>query len=159
MSWDRRRRNRGRGGFDNRGGGERRDVDRGGDRPGQNSGLARQHQVEPFALFCSYHLGITENDGYKFHNIHQVARRFNTNAGVIKQLLIEFGMDPETVVNSGYDMSSAQVDIMVAPEGISRTELAKELFKEFMAAPRKARDWQKELERDARENEKVFGKL
>ncbi|HYD50466.1 MAG TPA: hypothetical protein VEB21_19075 [Terriglobales bacterium] len=152
MSWDRPR-NRGRG-FENRRQDDRRE---GGSRPA-SSGLAQQHKIDPFALFCAYHLGITENDGYKFQNIHHVARRFNTNAAVIKQLLVEYRMDPETIVNSGYDMASAQVDIMVAPEGISRTELARSLFEEFQEAPKQARDWQKELEQDAKENERTFGR-
>jgi hypothetical protein len=126
-------------------------------RPAQPSGLAQRHSVEPFALFCAYHLGITEDDGYRFQNIHQVAKRFGTNAGVIKQLLSEFDMDPETIVHSSFDMASAQVDIMLAPEGISRTELARTLFAEFRAAPRRSRNWAKELEEDARENERLFG--
>jgi hypothetical protein len=121
------------------------------------SGLAQRHSIEPFALFCAYHLGITEDDGYRFQNIHQVAKRFGTNAGVIKQLLTDFDMDPETIVHSSFDMASAQVDIMLAPEGISRTELARTLFAEFRAAPRRSRNWAKELEEDARANERVFG--
>ena len=31
-------------------------------------------------------------------------------------------------------------------------------FDEFRAAPRKARNWNKELEQDARDNEKTFGR-
>jgi hypothetical protein len=121
-----------------------------------NSGA--RHGPDPFALFCAYHLGITENDGYRFQNVHQVAKRFGTNAGVIKQLLMDFDMAPETIVHSSFDMAGAQVDIMVAPEGISRTELARQLFEEFRAAPRRARNWAKELEEDARANERIFGR-
>ena len=121
------------------------------------SGLAERHGIEPFALFCAYHLGITADDGYRFQNIHQVATRFGTNAGVIKQLLTEFDMDPEAIVHSSFDMAAAQVDIMLAPEGISRTELASTLFAEFRAAPRRGRNWTKELEEDARANERIFG--
>lgn len=123
----------------------------------QSSGLAERHHIDPFALFCAYHLGITEDDGYRFQNIHQVAKRFGTNAGVIKQLLTDFDMAPETIVHSSFDMASAQVDIMLAPEGISRTELARSLFEEFRSAPRRGRDWKKELEEDARINERTFG--
>lgn len=126
-------------------------------RPPQASGLAERYGIDPFALFCAYHLGITEDDGYRFQNIHQVAKRFGTNAAVIKQLLAECDMDPETIVHSGFDMAGAQVDIMLAPEGISRTELARQLFAEFRAAPRRSRDWAKELANDARENERIFG--
>ncbi len=121
------------------------------------SPLAERHGIDAFALFCAYHLGITEDGGYRFQNIHQVARRFGANAGVIRQVLADFEMDPDTVVHSAFDMASAQVDIMLAPEGIDRTEVARELFATFRRAPRRARDWVRELEEDARANERIFG--
>jgi hypothetical protein len=123
----------------------------------QPSNLAARYGIDAFALFCAYHLGITEDGGYRFQNIHQVAKRFGTNAGVIKQLLSDLDMDSDAIVHSAFDMASAQVDIMLAPEGINRTELARDLFAEFRAAPRKARNWRKELEEDARANERIFG--
>ena len=121
------------------------------------SGLAQRHSIDPFALFCAYHLGITEEGGYRFQNIHQVAKRFGTNAGVIKQVLADLDMDSDSIVHSSFDMASAQVDIMLAPDGINRTELARDLFAEFRAAPRRSRNWKKELEDDARANERIFG--
>ena len=149
MSWNQRRQ-------------ERRDVRRyeaatSGPRPQRPSALAERHGIEPFALFCAYHLGITEDGGYRFQNIHQVAKRFGTNAGVIKQLLADFGMDSDTIIHSAFDMAGAQVDIMLAPEGINRTELAREFYEQFRVAPRRARNWAKELEEDARANERIFG--
>lgn len=126
-------------------------------RPSQPSGLAQRHGIEPFPLFCAYHLGITVEGGYRFQNIHQVAKRFGTNAAVIKQVLAEFDMDSDTIVHSAFDMAGAQVDIMLAPDGINRTELARDLFAQFRAAPRRSRNWAKELEEDARENERTFG--
>jgi hypothetical protein len=119
--------------------------------------LARKHGIEPFTLFCAYHLGITADDRYEFQNVHQVAKRFGTSAGVIKQLLADFGMDTDSIVNSTFDLASAQIDVMNVPEGVSRTEVARAHFEAFMTAPRGKRDWQRELEADARENEKVFG--
>jgi hypothetical protein len=124
----------------------------------QPSGLAERYGIEAFALFCAYHLGITEAGGYQFQNIHQVAKRFGTNAAVIKQILADFEMDSDTVINSAFDMAGAQVDIMLAPDGIDRTEIARAFFDEFRAAPRRARNWAKELEEDARENERIFGR-
>jgi hypothetical protein len=125
------------------------------DRP---SGLAQRHGIEAFALFCAYHLGITEDGGYRFQNIHHVAKRFGTNAGVIKQLLADFGMDSDTVIHSAFDMAGAQVDIMLAPDGIDRVAIARELYEQFRAAPKKTRNWVKELEEDARANERIFGR-
>ena len=121
-------------------------------------GLAERYGIEAFDLFCAYHLGITEEGGYRFQNVHQVARRFGTNAGVIRQLLADFRMDPDVIVHSDFDMADAQVDIMMAPEGMNRTELAREIYERFKNAPRKRRDWKTELERDARDNERIFGR-
>lgn len=149
MSWDRRRRHQR--------GNERPQGDAGGPRPLRPSALAERHNIEPCALFCAYHLGITEDGSYRFQNIHQVAKRFGTNAGVIKQLLSDFDMDSDTIINSAFDMAGAQVDIMLAPDGINRTELGREFYDQFRAAPRRARNWSKELEADARANERIFG--
>jgi hypothetical protein len=122
------------------------------------SALAQRYKIDPFALFCAYHLGITEEGGYRFQNVHQVARRFGANAGVIKQVLSDLGMDSDMIIHSSFDMASAQVDIMRAPEGVSRVEIAKRLYEEFKGAPRRNRDWKKELEQDARDNERIFGR-
>ena len=122
------------------------------------SDLAKKHGITPFDLFCAYHLGITAEDGYRFQNLHDVAKRFGCSSGVIKQVLADLGMDPDALVHSSWDMASAQVDIMAAPEGVSRRELAKQLFEDFTNAPRKRRDWATEIARDARENEKTYGK-
>jgi hypothetical protein len=124
----------------------------------QAMSLAQRHGISAFDLFCAYHLGITAEDGYRFQNIHDVAKRFKTSSAVIKQVLSELGMDSDAIINSSFDMASAQVDVMSAPEGVSRREMAKQMFEEFQKAPRRARNWQKELAEDARENERTFAK-
>src|SRR5512142_678146 len=121
------------------------------------SELATRYGITAFDLFCAYHLGITADGGYRFQNIHDVAKRFGCSSGVIKQLLADFGMDPDAIVQSAYDIASAQVDVMVAPAGVSRREMAVNMYEEFRRAPRRARDWARELAEDARENERVFG--
>jgi hypothetical protein len=122
-------------------------------------GLAERHGISAFDLFCAYHLGITDDGGYRFQNVHDVAKRFGTSSAVIKQLLAELGMDADAIIHSSFDMASAQVDVMSAPEGISRRELARQLFEEFQKAPRRARNWAKELAEDARENERTYGAI
>jgi hypothetical protein len=122
------------------------------------SELAKRHGINAFELFCAYHLGITADDGYQFQNIHDVAKRFGVSSGVIKQVLSELNMDADALVQSKFDIASAQVDVMVAPEGVSRRALARQLYEQFLTAPRRARDWAKELAQDAQENEKTFGK-
>lgn len=122
------------------------------------SRLAERYGIDAFGLFCAYHLGITEDGGYRFQNVHQVARRFGASAAVIRQLLADFRMDADVIVHSDFDMADAQVDVMMAPRGVSRLELAREIYRRFRSAPLRRRDWRAELERDARENEKVFGR-
>ncbi|MEW6323908.1 MAG: hypothetical protein AB1515_00820 [Nitrospirota bacterium] len=114
--------------------------------------------IDPFELFCAYHLGITERKGYAPANIHEVARRFRVDPSVIKQALQAYGMDPDAILNTQFDLTMAQLDIQVAPEGIDRIELAKSIYEEFRCAPRAARDWRRVLEEDAKENAKIFGK-
>ncbi len=113
--------------------------------------------INPFDLFCAYHLGITADKSYKPANIHDVARRFGVESAEIRQALQANGMDPETMLDIDFDLTMAQIDIQVAPEGVDRVELAKGIFEEFRAAPRKKRDWRRLLEEDARENRKTFG--
>jgi len=119
--------------------------------------VPRGGEIDPFDLFCAYHLGITADGGYHIQNIHEVARRFGTNAAALRQTLAAYRMDAEDLVHSGFDLASAQIDIMVAPEGISRRELARPLFEEFKSAPRKVRDWAKEMEEADREIERTIG--
>lgn len=128
-----------------------------GARPAPRSPLAEKHGIDPFALFCAYYLGITAEDRYEFQNIHQVAKRFGVSAGVIKQVLSDLEMDTDRIVNSKFDMAGAQVDVMRVPEGVSRTELARAHWEAFRSAAHAPRDWKRELEDDARANEKVFG--
>ena len=122
------------------------------------SGAGGSSDVDRFELFCAYHLGITADGSYRIQNIHEVARRFGTNAAALKQTLTAYGMDADDMVHSGFDLASAQIDIMVAPEGISRKELARPLYDEFLQTPRKARNWAKEMEEADREIERTLGR-
>ncbi len=114
-------------------------------------------KIDAFELFCAYHLGIRPDNQYRQANINEVARRFNASTGVIKQASKEYGMDPAALLDKDFDMAMAQLDIQVAPEGIDRKELAKNIYEDFLAAPVQKRNWKKILEEDAKENRKVFG--
>jgi hypothetical protein len=114
--------------------------------------------IDAFELFCAYHLGITPDGGYRIQNIHEVARRFGTNAGELRQTLANLGMAADDIVHSGFDLPGAQVDIMVAPEGISRRELARPLYDEFRSTPKQTRDWAREMEDAQRQIEKTIGR-
>ena len=113
--------------------------------------------IDPFELFCAYHLGITSQNQYRPSNINDVANRFKIDVGTTRQILKEYGMDSASLLDRDFDMALAQLDIQVAPEGINRTELGKSIFENFLEAPIKKRDWKKILEDDKKENEKTFG--
>ena len=115
--------------------------------------------IDPVELFMAYHLGVTKDDKYRPQNIHDLARRFRTTPSRINKALRAYEIDAETVMCTDFDMPMAQIDIRVAPEGISKIELAKQLYLEFREAPRFVRDWGKEIEEDAKENEKIYNKL
>tara|TARA_B100000686_G_C16656753_1_gene898633 strand:+ start:487 stop:1113 length:627 start_codon:yes stop_codon:yes gene_type:complete len=113
--------------------------------------------MDPFKLFCAYHLGIGANNTYKPANINQVAQQFGVEPGVIRQATKEFGFDSESMLNKEFDLALAQLDIQVAPEGICKVELAKGIYEEFCNAPILKRDWGKIIEEDRKENARVFG--
>ncbi|KMP10645.1 hypothetical protein UZ36_07010 [Candidatus Nitromaritima sp. SCGC AAA799-C22] len=114
--------------------------------------------IEAFELFCAYHLGIGPNNQYRPSNINEVANRFNLDTGTIRQILKEYGMDSASLLDRDFDLALAQLDIQVAPEGIDRKELARNIYEEFLNAPIQKRDWKKILEEDRKENAKVFGR-
>jgi hypothetical protein len=126
-------------------------------RDSASSGSGKQvGNIDPFELFCAYHLGITKDKGYRTSNINEVANRFRSEPGMIKQALKEYDMDPESLLDRDFDMGLAQLDIQVAPEGVDRLELALGIYQDFKDAPRIKRDWNKILEEDRKENQKIF---
>ncbi len=119
-------------------------------------GFKQVGNIDPFELFCAYHLGITQDKGYRTANINEVANRFRSEQGMVKQALKEYDMDPESLLNRDFDMALAQLDIQVAPEGVDRLELAHGIYEDFKNAPHIKRDWKKILEEDRKENQKIF---
>ena len=96
--------------------------------------LPEERPLDAFALFCALHLGITHDDRYQKPNLDEIARRFGTNAEGIRRQLAEFRIDEATIRQSQFDLEGAQLDIRLAPEGISRVEIARDLFQDFIAS-------------------------
>lgn len=107
--------------------------------------------IDPFRLFCAYHLGLTDEGDVRVMNIHQVSRRFLVAPDVIRDALDHYDMRPEQVIESNYDLASAQADLAVAPEGVDRRELARAAYHRFREAQGSRRDWESELAEDAAE--------
>ena len=88
---------------------------------------------DAFTLFCAYHLGITPSDGYHKPHLEEVARRFSMSPKEIKSLLQEFELTEDSIRSTDFDLTGAQLDIRVAPEGISRVEIARESWEKHGA--------------------------
>lgn len=101
-------------------------------------------QLNAFELFCAYHLGIFEDNTYRDPSLKSVARLFGRSIDDIRSALEACGLDDQTVRGADYDLSLAQLDVKVAPEGIDKREIAKHLFDEFVEAHPKFVDWAEE---------------
>jgi hypothetical protein len=88
-------------------------------------------ELTPFSIFCALHLGITEQNGYSPQGHEAVARRFSLSREELQAFLEEHALDPGSLQRAGFDAESARLDIQVAPQGISRVELARTLFEEI----------------------------
>lgn len=97
--------------------------------------------LNAFELFCSYHLGITPDNGYKKPNIRDVARYFDRSTKEIENALRECGLDNATAKGVDFDFSLAQLDVRVAPDGIDKREMVRPLFDEFVEANDNFVDW------------------
>ncbi len=101
-----------------------------GDRPGRGD-VPELREMSPFSVFCALHLGITDTDGYSRQDLTAVARRFSSSPEDLQDYLRANRLRQEDLRAAKFDLASAQLDIQVAPEGISRTELARTLFMEL----------------------------
>lgn len=101
-------------------------------RPSERPLHSRNGPPDAFQLFCAYHLGITDDDGYQDPRLEDVARRFSLPADEVIALLKKHRLDDHSMRQSRFDLKSARLDIRMAPEGISRTETAREFFQEFL---------------------------
>ena len=98
---------------------------------GPTSDGLRDEKLTPFTLFCAYHLGITRDEGYSFQSLPQVARRFGIDVASIKQKIEDFGLETKALEALGFEGKYAQMDIEVAPEGVSRIALAQSMWKDI----------------------------
>lgn len=113
--------------------------------------------IDPFALFCAYHLGISDENTYRHQNLHDVARRFGVGRDDVQEALRAYALDPDVLLHSGFDLASAQADVQLSPAGVDLTVLARMHYEAVLDAEPGGRDWQSELSRAAEENERIFG--
>lgn len=87
-----------------------------------------------FGLFCAFHLGVTPDDGYQKPSLDETARRYGISHDEVRALLAEHKLDPETIGQADFDLEGAKLDVRLAPEGISRIEIARDQYAEYLQA-------------------------
>ena len=87
--------------------------------------------IDPFALFCSYILGIREDQSYAQPSLKDTAHRLGTSFSSLKRALFVYALNYEQILAAGFDLEMARLDIRVAPVGIDKFEIAKESYKEL----------------------------
>ena len=85
-----------------------------------------------FGLFCAYHLGVTAGDGYQKPSLDETARRYGISHDEVRALLSEHKLDPETMGQVKFDLEGAKLDVRLAPEGISRIEIARDQYAVYL---------------------------
>ncbi len=113
--------------------------------------------IDPFALFCAYHLGLDANGAARFAHLHDVARRFGVGPDEINAALEAHRMSAARMLELDFDLVGAQLDIKASPPGVDLVSIARMHWEKFLVAPEKKRDWTAEAEEAARENARIFG--
>ncbi len=90
-------------------------------------------ELSPFSVFCALYLGLAQDESYAPAGVNSVRRRFGLEESEFTDYLEAQGLTDEDVRGAGFELESARFDIEVAPQGISRTEVARTLFSEFCA--------------------------
>ncbi len=100
----------------------------------ENAGyvIEELRELSPFSVFCSLYLGITDTNGYRAQGAEDVARRFGLDRDGLASYLTKQRLRRDDLERAQFDLESARLDMRVAPDGISRIELARTLWKELL---------------------------
>ena len=113
--------------------------------------------LDPFTLFCAYHLGLDANGRARFAHLHDIARRFGVTIEEANAALELHGMSAARMLALDFDLAAARFDIEASPSGVDLLSIAQMHWEKFLAAKPRARDWAAEAEQAARENAEIFG--
>ena len=89
------------------------------------------NNLNEFELFCLYHLGLVGTQAGIPLNLNQIAQRLNVSLDALDDFLRQVKLDPQSVLNSGFDLVGAQMDIQLAPEGVHLESVARRHFEDF----------------------------
>jgi hypothetical protein len=116
-------------------------------------------ELDPFRLFCAYHLGLGPDGRVRFANVHDVARRFGVTPAEVQDALERFGMDAARMIELDFDLAAAQLDIQASPPGVDLPSIARMHWDLFTTAKEKPRDWDAERAEDERVNRETFPEI
>ncbi len=100
--------------------------------PRRNTNLNLRRQLDPFEVFRIYHLGLVSDTQFRRMSLVDAARVFQVHPNELKQYMVRQGIDLDTIHKTDFDLDLARLDIKVAPEGIDKTEVARQLYLEFV---------------------------
>lgn len=129
------------------------------DHPAERARRSRRlvHGLDPFELFCAYHLGLFPDGSVRFANLHQVAQAFGVEPEDVLEALRAYHLDPDRLLHAGVDLAGAQADVQVSPPGVDLTAVALLHYEAALVAEPESRDWRAELEEDEAANRSIFG--
>ncbi len=93
--------------------------------------VAELCELSPFSVFSALYLGLSEAETYSERSPGQVRRRFGLEEAEFDAYLQAHQLTETELGRACFDVESARFDIKVAPEGISKLEIARCLFEEF----------------------------
>jgi len=97
----------------------------------QNYSKINMNQLNEFELFCLYHLGLVGTQAGTPLNLNQIAGRLQVSLEELGNFLKSKQLDPQSVLDSGFDLVGAQMDIQLAPKGIHLESVAQRHFDNF----------------------------
>ena len=89
------------------------------------------HHLNEFEIFCLYHLGLADAQAGVPLNLNQLAGRLGVSFEYITEFLEKHHLAAEHVLNSGFDLVGAQLDLQFAPEGVHLESVARRHFADY----------------------------
>jgi len=104
----------------------------------------RSDPLAPFPLFCAYYLGLKPDGTRAPLNIHGVARAAGVSVADVEMALERHGLSAEAMLQTDFDLASAQLDIQASPPGVDLHGIALMHWELWQCAKPRDGDWRKD---------------
>jgi hypothetical protein len=98
-------------------------------------------ELDPFLLFCAYHLGLMPSGQRRSVNAHECARVFGVDKDTLDAALVAHRLDAGSLVHITFDVAAARFDIEASPPGVDLFGLAHMHHELLERARDTPRDW------------------